>query len=314
MPATLEVEGTGDGPSALYLSVSQIDKFTTCEQRWVLAKSGPKVKVARSDALELGTLIHTCKAAWWGGKPWREAWLAAAMEELGSEEIDWKLSRGKLVQTDKGWTVPKVFLRALPIMEAWERVHGKSPDKDPNPNGIDPRTREEVELAGLTLVATELPFDLPVPGVPDVRIRGYLDSVASRPVDKIRVHDELWIIEEKTMGKWGRENQVAWDPQLHVYGWAARQLLGAKGAVFEAISTYNYKYDEDPAERDKDRFKRLPLVFDDRMIDQTMKNVAKVARRAKQLYKNPGLAISNAGDACTYCDFRGVCPTVQGAM
>lgn len=309
--ATLEV-GVGGESSDLYFSVSQITKFTSCEERWLRTKTTPREEqhFAKSDALDLGTLVHTLKAAWWSGKPWREAWVAAAIEAVGAVDIAWKVARGKLVELDKGWQVPTVFHRAIPIMEAWDRVHGVTPAKDSNPHGVSP-DGEHVDLSNLSLVATEMPFDLPIPGVPGTRIRGFLDGIVSQQVDDVRVHDVPWLVEEKTMGRWGRENQVAWDPQLHVYGWAARQMLGVRGAIFEAISTYDYKTPEGkgPEAVDGKRFKRIALVFDDRQIERTMENVRRVARRAKQLIKNPGLAVRNAGDACTYCDFRRECLT-----
>lgn len=315
--ATLEVGGTatlsdsGDPTAAnapgLYLSASQIEKFTSCEQKWVFGKTTDSPPSAGSDATDLGTLLHTLKGAWWSGRSWRAEWILAVAEYMGVgiEEVAYTINKaGEIEELDKGWTAPKVFHRAPPIMAAWEEVHGTHPSKDPNPHGtaLDGTT---VDLTGATLVALELPFDLPIPGVPDARVRGFIDGLISTQVDKVRVHDQLWIIEEKSMGKWGRENQVPWDPQLNLYLWAAKQLLpNLQGAVFEAISTYAYK--EGPPSR---RFKRIPLAYDPRIVDQTMKNVAKVARRGKTLLKNPGLAIRSIGGACTYCDHRMACLT-----
>lgn len=281
----------------LYLSASQISKFTDCETKWVLGKTTQTPPSAGSDATDLGTLLHTLQGAWWSGRSWRAEWILAVAEYVGVgvEDVAYRLDEaGEIVATDKGWTAPKVFDRALPIMAAWEEVHGTHPSKDPDP-----------EWAGTNLVALELPFDLPIPGVPGARVRGFIDGLVSRPVDKVRTHDELRILEFKSMGRWGREKQVPFDPQLMLYLWAGKQLLpNLTGAVFEAISTYAYKGD-DPAQR----FKRLTLDYDQRAIDLTMKNVAKVARRAKTLLKNPGLAIRSVGGACTYCDHRRSCLT-----
>lgn len=296
--ATLEVGGGGD-PAApgLYLSASQLSKFTDCESRWVRDKTAvDRIERAGSDATDLGTLLHTLQGAWWSGRSWRAEWILAVAEYVGAgiEEVAYTVKDGEIAELDKGWTAPKVFLRALPIMAAWEEVHGTHPSKDPDP-----------EWAGTTLVALELPFDLPIPGVPGARVRGFIDGLVSRPVDKVRTHDELRIVEWKSMGRWGREDQVPFDPQLHLYLWAAKQLLpNLTGAVFEAISTYAYK--DGPPDR---RFKRIPLDYDARAIDLSMKNVTKVARRAKALLKNPGLAIRNVGGACTYCDHRMACLT-----
>jgi hypothetical protein len=286
------------GTPGLHLSASQISLFTDCERKWVFRKTVPaeEQRFAGSDATDLGTLLHTLMGAWWSGAPWRAAWLDAVAEYLGEHvsEVAHKITRGKVVHLDKGWAAPKFALRALPIMEAWEAVHGTSPAKDP-----------DRAWATTSLVALELPFDLPIPGVPDARVRGFIDGVVSTPVDKVRVHDRIRLLEFKSMGRWGRENMVPFDPQLHLYLWAVKQLLpNIDGAVFEAISTYDYK--EGPASR---RFKRLELPYQEEAIEASITNVAKVARRGLDLLQNPDLAIRNVGSACTYCDHRRRCLT-----
>lgn len=312
--ATVEVAAGGLDAPGLYLSASQITKFTTCEHKWLLSKTLPpeQRRFAGSDATDLGTLMHTLMGAWWSGRDWHAEWIAAVAEYVGVgiEDVAYMLQvpsahdpawdevkphLSAILEREAGWTSPKTFLRALAIMDAWVAVHGEHPSKDPDP-----------EWSNTDLVALELPFDLPIPGVPGARVRGFLDGLVSTPVDKIRTHDTLRLLEFKTMGKWGRENQVPFDPQLNLYLWAARQLMGpsVEGAVFEAISTYDYK--QGGPER---RFKRIPLEYDQRKVAMQMDNVKKVARRAKALLKNPALAIRNIGDACTYCDFRRQCLT-----
>jgi CRISPR/Cas system-associated exonuclease Cas4 (RecB family) len=291
------VEVGGD-PPGLRLSVSQIQKFTSCENKWYLQKVTPADdrNFASSDAMDLGTLMHTLLGAWYSAQPWELAWIAAAIEAVGETEIAWRVNaRGRLVDTKKGWEVPVIFLRAKKIMERWVEVHGFTPKDDPD---------TEVPIAGSTIVATELPFDLPVPGVKDARIRGFIDGLISTPVDGIRVHDRTRLLEFKTMGRWGRENQVPFDLQLNVYLWAARQMFQVDGAIFEAVSTYDYK-----TGGPEQSFKRIPLDFDQRLVDRTMQDVAAAARRMKAVLKNPGLIVRSVGEACTYCDFRKACLT-----
>jgi hypothetical protein len=310
--ATLEV-GDPESPGAgLRLSVSQVTKFTTCENRWLLSRTLPKdqQRFIRSDALILGTLMHSLLAAWRSGRRWQDAWIAAVIEEVGDADVGYKVVKGKIVEKP-GWDAPKVFLRAIPIMEAWVRVHGPNPAKDPVNEAVA-LDGTAVNLAGAVMTGVEVPFEFEIPGVKDAVIRGFIDALISVPAaDGIRVHDTNLVVEDKTMGKWGRENQVPFDLQLNVYLKAARQMFKVEGAVFEAVSTYAYKPEEGkgPESVDGKRFKRLYLPYDQRLVDRTMDDVAKVARRMRSLLKNPGLAIRNVGDACTYCDFRKTCLT-----
>lgn len=290
--ATLEVGGQSPG---LRLSVSQVQKFTSCEHKWYLGQTLPpeERRFAKSEALLLGTLMHSLLAAWRSGRSWRDEWVASLVEEVGPE-AGYKVSRGKITPVKGGWEAPKHFLRAIPIMEDWEKVRGRSFAKDPDP-----------EVAGSSFVATELPFDLAIPGVEGASIRGFIDAVVSTPVDKIKVHDRIRIVEDKTMGRWGREQQVPFDLQLNVYLWAAKHLNArVDGAIFEAVSTYAYKKGTPDI-----RFKRLLLDYDQRLVDRTMHDVANVAKRMRVVTENPGLIVRSVGDACTYCDFRRQCLT-----
>lgn len=254
----------------LLLSASQINKFTQCEMRWLFSKTRPQENLAKSDALRLGTLMHSLLGAWWQGRPWQDEYDRCLAEEPGWEP---------------GYEPPDVYSRAVKIMAAWVEVHGLTP---PYP-----------------LIALELPFDLPIPGVPGARIRGFLDGVVNVPsLDGIRTHDRARILEFKTMGRWGREDQVPWDPQLHVYLWAANQLFGADGVIFEAVSTYDYK--QGGPER---RFKRIELPYDERAVARTMDDVARVARRAKAVLQRPLLAVRSVGDQCKWCEHHIECLT-----
>lgn len=289
--ATLEV---GGGSPGLRLSASQIEKFTTCEQRWLYTKTVPPEErmFASTEALDLGNLMHRLMGAWWSGRNWKAEWLTALVEDLG-EDVGYRLSAsGNLLERKGGWEAPRYFLRAAPIMEAWTQVHGRSPAKDPDP-----------EWSSTSLVALEVPFDIPVPGT-DARVRGFIDGVVSTPVDKVRVHDQVRLLEFKTMGRWGREDRVPFDPQLNLYLYAAKQMFDVQGAVFEAISTYDYK--QGGPER---RFKRIELPYDQRLVDRTLDNIRRIAVRAAAVLEDPDLAVRNVGDSCHFCDFKQRCLT-----
>ena len=269
--AALEVGGNTPG---LLLSASQVDRLASCEMRWLLDKTMPPgPESAKSEALLLGTLMHRLMGAWWQGRPWQQEWDTALAEEDGWEP---------------GYEAPTVFNRAVKIMAAWVEVHGLTP---PYP-----------------LVALELPFDLPVPGLKDVRIRAFIDGLVTVPADGTRPDDRrkdtLRLLEFKTMGRWGRETMVPWDPQLHLYLWAARQLFNADGAIFEAISTYDYK--TGGAER---RFKRIDLPYDERAVARTLDDVRTAAKRARLLLKTPALAVRNITKDCSWCPHFKQCLT-----
>lgn len=252
--------GPSDGP--IYLSATSAARAANCEMQYVLEKvRRPEVggEVAKSAALLLGSLVHLLLAAWYQGRDWKEAWLQAL------EDDPWW-------EPGFGWDV--IYDRAAAIMEDWVAKHGEKPD--------------------VTMLAVELPFDIEVPGVAGVRVRGFLDGVVAEAVDDNRTHDKLSVLEFKTMGRWGRERLVPHDPQLLLYLWAARQMFPVTAARFDAVSTYKYK---DPSP--EKRFKRLVLEHDQRKEDRMLADLQKVARRVKQLHKNPDLAIRNVGmDTC----------------
>jgi hypothetical protein len=284
----------------LNLSVSQVTKFTGCENRWVLDATTPYEGQAGSDATDLGNLLHTLQGAWWSGASWRLAWIEALQDYIGEDDVAYRIRGAEIEETGKGWKAPKAFLRALPIMRDWDEIHGVKPRKDPDP-----------EWAKTSLVALELPFDLPIPGVPGARLRGFIDGVVSTPVDTKRTHDRIRLLEFKSMGRWGREKMVPFDPQLHLYLWAAKHLFpNLSGAVFEAISTYNYKTPDTKSgarEVAEKRFKRIPLDYNQEAVDLAVRNMVKVAKRSKFLLRRPGLAIRNVGSNCTYCNHQTEC-------
>lgn len=290
-------------------SASQFVKLTGCEEQWVRMKGAEGPSLAATTApMYKGTLLHTLMGAWWSGRDWRIAWIIALAEHLGvpHEEVGYEQHtlRGPIKER-KGWEAPKFFLEVIPIMEAWEDLHGTHPDLDTAPgavDGVDQRVPAE-GLPGAKLVALELPFDLAIPGGRGDRVRGFLDGV-------VRFDDESGIptrarhklLEFKSMGRWGKDARVAWEIQLWLYLWAANQLFGVEAAVFEAISTYDYK-GGDPARR----FKRIEVRYDQRSVDRMLEDLRRMANRGRALLRNPGLAIRNTGEMCTYCDFHREC-------
>lgn len=254
----------------LYLSISQISKLTGCEQRWVFTKTLGDPDVAQGEALLLGSLLHELCQGWAQGLQWRDVW----REEL--EATEW----------EEGFEEPRYFLRAWSIMLDWETFYGPKPS--------------------YTVVGRELPFDVPVPGVEGVRIRGYLDELRSVQTGPRRTDSEIRVGEYKSMGRWGREKMVPFDPQLWTYVWIAKQIhAGVTGATFDAISTYPYKTPEP-----EKRFKKIELEYDERMIEQNLMYLQRAGRRALELRDQPGLAIRNIQqDGCRWCDFHKACLT-----
>lgn len=259
----------------VYLSATQIGRLTSCEMKWVLGKTSEAPAQEKSVPLQLGTLLHRLVGAWYLGKDWHSEYMLARSE--------WQLDQ--LDQAYDEWepVLPEYFSRAEDILEDWVRFYGPEPE--------------------VPALAVELPFNLQVPGVPGVRVRGFMDGVLGLPVDDNRTHDRIRVLELKSMGRWGREKLVPDDPQLWLYLWALDHLVPVEGVRFDAISTYAYK--EPSPEK---RFKRIDLEWSQAKVDDSVVNLQKVARRALELLEDPESAIKNISDAsCTWCDFRTQC-------
>lgn len=281
--ASVEV-GVGDPGAGLYFSASSMQRFTDCEERWLryhALSQDERQQSAPSEAMLLGTLMHTLLGAWWAGREWEWVWVSELDDEI-PDGAAYRLSDGGIIEVP-GWEAPRHFLRARKIMEAWVEVHGRQ--------------------APWPLVSLELPFDLPLPGVRGVRVKGYIDGLVRQGSAGGRDGD-LMLLEFKTMGRWGKERRVSWDPQLHLYLWAAKQLFDVQGVVYEAISTYDYK--TGPTER---RFQRITLPYDERMVERAVSDVRRAAVRAKQLLSKPELAVRSVGERCDYCPFHRPCLT-----
>lgn len=267
--SSVEVVVEGEN-GLLYLSAGQVRRFTECENRWLLDKlqdPGLKVPTGQSEAMALGSLIHRLHQAWAARVDWEQEWLRASDEEAGS-----------------GFEAPKYFHRAHRIIEKWVEVHGTEPEHP--------------------LIAAELPFDLPVPGIQDVWVRGYIDEVVAKKVGKDPRNDDLRAVELKTMGKWGRERQVQWAGDTWLYLWAIRQIMKVSGLTFEAISTFDYKdSDENPARH----FRRIEVEWNPEAAELHLDNIRRVANRARQLLHYPNRAVKSVGDQCSWCTHRAAC-------
>lgn len=260
----------------IYLSASGMDRFN-CENKWTLDQldrvaedDGPEiddgwdeVKALPSDALRLGTLWHRLAAAWRAGKPWEVEWATALAEEVPGP-------------------VPSVYERAHLLMTRYVNFYGDSP---PWP-----------------IIANELPFDLPVPGVTGVRVHGFLDGVGDAGTRKKPL---VWAWEDKTMGRWGKEKLAHVSTQNLIYLWAVRHLFAnVEGLIFDAVSTYDYK-DPEPSQP----FRRIVVPYDARAEARIVDDLQRVAKRAKILMAKPHLAVRSVGDACTWCPFTLECLT-----
>lgn len=267
-----------DEPEILHLSITQLGRLTRCEMQWVFDRlardAGDEKRTAKTVPLLLGTLLHRLMGAWDTGRDWRIEWHQALLEDPTYEP---------------GFEPEEYFTRAWSIMEDWEQKFGDTPAD--------------------RLVAIELPFDVEVPGVPGVRIRGFMDGLRATPAtledgtpDPNRTHDLVRLVEYKSMGRWGREDLVPFDLQLWAYLWILSRILQPTGAQFVAISTYPYK--EPSPEK---RFKVIELEYQQHMVDLAVEQIRKLAKRAVQVRRRPELAVKNIGEACRYCEHKLQC-------
>jgi hypothetical protein len=259
------------GAEPIYLSATGVERLGACEQKWSLqhleklANPDAGEDEAKSDPLRLGTLWHTLTAAWRAGNDWRVAWQEAL------DEVDgW----------DPEFEPPDVYKRAHDLMSRYVRVYGEKPP--------------------WTMIANELPFDLPVPGVPGVSVHGFMDGLVERGT---RRKPEPWLWEDKSMGRWGPDARAPWNTQNGVYLWAAKTLFDVQGIIFDAVSTYPYK-DPEPVEK---AFRRIEIPYDERYVSRVLEDLQRAARRAKALVRNPSLAIRSVGEHCTWCSYQKAC-------
>lgn len=238
-------------------------RLTACERKWHLTRELGEPDGPKSSALQLGTLMHALIQEHMLRRPWRDEWAKRLADEPGWDET---------------WEPPALFNTAEWLMQRYEKVYAKDP---------------------LTTITVEVPFDLPLPGMPEVRVRGYIDGLAYGP-------DGLVLAEIKTMGKWAKADRAVWEPQVPTYLWAAHQMgLEVKGAVFRAVYTYRYRGKEErPA---ADSFRDVWVPYDQAQIDAVLDDYRRAARRGQHLIDHPEDAVRNVGEGCNYCPHKRGC-------
>ena len=272
-------EGSGlDEAGPLKLSASQLYRFSVCEMAWLLDRQRVPTgnhEAARPDYFLIGDAVHAGIQAWGVGRPWRDAVLAV------------------LIEAEPWWSPeyeePAWAQKALRIVASWVHVHGERPP--------------------VWWVATELPFDVEIPGAGGARVRGFLDGLTSQPhEDGIPSHGEYRITEIKTMGRAGRAKRVPYANDTWLYLWAARCSIPAvTGLDFEAISTYDYKPTGD-ADADAARpFSTVRVEWDERAAERMLTDLRRTAKRAAAITKNPHLAVRSVGDECGRCPHQIPC-------
>lgn len=259
------------------LSVSGSDRFNACERRFVLTAQSEGHRGSPGPALQLGTAIHTLTEARWRGQDFRTNIERACREVAPS----WQAR----------FAVPEIVQKAAWLVERHERMYPVLP----------------------IALATELAFDLPIPGG---RLRGRVDGLVMDPDPE---HRGLWIIETKSFGDFKRVDWLPDDPQPYTYMWAVGQqgFTNVAGVLWDGIYTYQWsdkkgKRVMSPAEYDQehpvsDSFRRVWLPYDQAKIDRTMGDYARQAARAQMVLADPDLAVPSRGAGCTYCGVYNEC-------
>lgn len=252
------------------LSVSGSDRFNACERRWVLTAQQPERRSSPGPALQLGTAIHTLTEARWRGEDFRTNIERAAREVAPS----WSAR----------FALPEPIPRAIWLLERHEQMYPVLP----------------------MAVATELAFDLPLPGGIG-RIRGRVDGLVMDPDPE---HRGLWILETKSFGDYKRVDWLPDDPQPFTYMWAVQQqgFTNVAGVLWDGIYTHpklkNLEGYKEPVDV---TFRREFIPFNQTKVDRTMGDYTRQAKRAETVLADPDLAIPTRGSGCTYCGVYGEC-------
>lgn len=266
----------------IYLSASGMDRFA-CENKWTLdqfdraakdeenatavAEIGPPSEWVEVNGDQAPDYLRL-------GTLWHRLTAAWRGGKLWTSEWEAALS-------EEGGKEDAVFKKAFDLMARYVAFYGAAP---------------------FPIIANELPFDLPVPGVPGVRVHGFLDGVGDSGT---RRKPKIWAWEDKTMGRWGKDKTAATSTQNLLYLWAVRHLFNeVEGLVFDAVSTYDYKNPE-PGQP----FRRILVPYDARAEARIVDDLQRVAKRAKILMQKPHLAVRAVGDACNWCSFTTPCLT-----
>ena len=270
MPTTIDTESPARGPISpddpLLFSVSSLARINRCEKQYIL-----NLRTHRDPAgpaAWLGTLVHQLVQAHTVGLDWRETWgdiLASANPEWSAE-----------------WDPPEMFSHAGWLMERY--VSHYSPDP-------------------FRLQEPEADFSLPVPGIENVILRGYVDGLGVRGL----AHTPA-LLEIKTMGQWGKFERAEWEPQVHTYIGAMSQRLEEKvsGCLFRAIGT-RHKWNAKTPAPVNDSFREVWIPYDQDKIDAVLEDYRRAARRAMHILEHEEDIRRCVGEHCTYCAFKVGC-------
>ena len=147
------------------------------------------------------------------------------------------------------------------------------------------------------VVATEFPWRVQLD---TFALAGWIDRLVIR-------EGRLWLVETKTMGDWGRINNLSMDPQLSIYYWALRELgFNVWGAEFDAIYTYRWVRDERPVDAS---FAIVRLDRDNDQLDKFVRDAREVCRRISSRRRSEPIknVIQFGPMACSGCAFRDPC-------
>jgi hypothetical protein len=191
----------------LSLSWSQVKVWMRCQKQWEYKYQRRLQAIKRQTALFVGSWVHKCLETHYSQGDWKigHREYVAEWDKLMVEE------REHLSKKYKGTPLPKIVERIVKSY-LWYYRH------------------EEWEV-----IAVEVPFEVPLKD--NILINGIIDLI---------IKDEnglYWVINHKTASNIPESGAFhAMDPQLMVYPWAAKKLLG----IDVAGVIYNYVKSKPP--------------------------------------------------------------------
>lgn len=266
-------------------SYSQLNDFTSCEQKWAYRSIGGYKPRTQGRALSLGTLLHRLIDAWWSTPDLD----GAAVEDIVA---------GFVVEHD-GRVDPTVLIAVVDDATWLAQRYFRHYAKD--------RGRFKV-------LASELELTVPLPKPPgDYYGRPWPDYGLKMIVDQIVREPDLGaqvLVERKTMSNWRDEKMLVCDPQISTYLWGLRESgRDVAYGLFDAIRTYRWtsKKDERPTH---ESFRRI-------LVDRSpveMRQFALDAYRqcfAADQAEHRGWFLRNVSHSqdmgCRNCDFLAPC-------
>jgi superfamily I DNA/RNA helicase/RecB family exonuclease len=240
------------------LSATVAKSLQECSLQWFLERKlhagGPK-----QVSMSLGSLVHAVIKDVLDGR-------LAADEDVIMERIGpaWEL---------------------LPLADGWQR--------DISMQTVRDQIRRFLrwwEQAGLTVIATELPFRVSVPEQ-NIQVNGSIDLVASDDDGRVKV------VDFKTGKSVLSRPKAATDLQLGVYQWAYPQTESAQGATDGAALLYLGHGAEMPSERHQS------ALTDDSLVLDALIHGAQVIRSEH--------IVARRNDNCRTCVLRPHCPLMS---